>query len=140
MNSMGTNRKILWPNQLYWLWFVWKSFIENGELKIICVTWGINHDMTLTCLRSNIFLFFLSARCQVVYFQQISKDKFWGWRGWGGWEFKGVNVDNKHIKHHQEYTIIDEVSFACNVGYKFSNKCQMTSFIPPKNDKKQAHR
>jgi len=132
MNSMGTNRKILWPNQLYWLWFVWKSFIEMGNWERF--VWFGGLIMTdIDVLKLYYILIFFVSKVPNSIFPTSIKRQTLGLGGWGGgtWEFKGVNIDNKHIKHHQECTVIDEVSFAWNVGHKFSSKYQLASFIPP---------
>ncbi len=91
---MGKNHKIKWGNQLYWLGFVWMSFIENGELKMSCVTWDTNDDMVLMCLS-------LICSCLFLVNMVLSCIKRETW-GWGG-QHKGANVNKRHIKHHQEY-------------------------------------
>ncbi len=90
-----------------------------------CVTWGTNEGMTLMCLRSNMLLFFfLLAWCQFLFFQQGIKRQTLGW-WWGG--DKGVQGcqcrQQTYKASSRVYTIINEVSFTCNVGHKFNNKC-----------------
>jgi hypothetical protein len=111
---------------------------------MICVTWGTNESMTLTCLRSNMLLFFfLLARCGVLYLQQGIKRYTLGWWGGGGGDkgVQGCQYRQQNIKHHQEYIqslmkfhfpgMLD-INSTTNVNWLHSSHLI--------NDKRQAHK